>query len=109
MSTTHLSGPLAVTSLQTISGPGAIDVVTDTTEITTAGVGDAFTLVDGTQGQRKRVLYAAEGGGTDTAILTPSNLAGGSTITFSDVGEAVDLEFSGGTWYVVSGNGIVIA
>ena len=109
MSDTHLSGPMNLTGLQTIATSGAVDVITPTTEITTTGTGDAFTLADGSQGLMKTIVYSAEGGGADTAVLTPANLAGGATITFTDVGAAVELCFSGGTWYIAGSNDVVVA
>ena len=96
-------------SQQSLSGPGAVDVTNLITEVTTTGTGDALTLADGTAGQMKMITYVAEGAGSDTAVLTPTTLNGGTTITFSNLGEGVTLVFGTGGWTAVGINGAVIA
>ena len=50
-----------------------------------------------------------EGGVLHTAILTPSNLAGTpTTITFNAIGDAVRLQFTAGTWFIIGANGVTI-
>ncbi len=105
MGFTHLSGPLNVTSVQSLSGAGAVNVTSDTTEVTTTGT-DALSLADGTEGQYKTItMVAVVGDGT----LTPDNLLGASTVTFNSLGDSVLLRFRSGTWIVLAGNGVVIA
>jgi len=96
-------------SVESISGPNAVNLTDLITEVTTTGTGDALTLADGTAGQVKIITYVAEGAGSDTAILTPTTLAGGSTITFSNLGEGVTLVYGTGGWTVIGVNGAVIA
>lgn len=91
----------------TTSGAGAVAVTGAIHEVTTTGTGDALTLVDGTEGQRLSVVYVAEGAGGDTAILTPSNLAGGTTVTFNAVGDSADLLFTNGNWFFLGGAAVV--
>jgi len=95
-------------SIQSLSGPGAVNVTTGTTAFTSTGTGDALTLADGVAGQFKTIIYVAEGAGTDTGILTPTNLGGGTTITFNAVGDAVTLQFVGSDWWVVGLRGAVV-
>ena len=77
-------------------------------EITTTGTGDALTLANGTAGQMITLLYVAEGAGGDTAILTPTTLAGGTTITFNALGDAADLIYSStGGWYMKGGTAVI--
>jgi hypothetical protein len=95
-------------SIQNLSGPGAVNVTTGTTAFTSTGTGDALTLADGVAGQFKTIIYVAEGAGTDTGILTPTNLGGGTTITFNAVGDAVTLQFVGSDWWVVGLRGAVV-
>lgn len=73
----------------------------------------AYTLADGVDGQRMRFRMVFDGG---DCVVTPANLAGGTTITFNDVGDYAELEFyvdpTGGStdsWYVVSLQGAVLA
>lgn len=83
---------------QAISGPGAINVTSYYTAVTTTGV-DAFTLADGAvKGQQKKIQLIVDGG---DATLTPSNLAGGTTITFADVGDFALLSFDGTDWVAI--------
>lgn len=95
-------------SIQSLSGPGAVNVTTGTTAFTSTGTGNALTLADGVAGQFKTIIYVAEGAGTDTGILTPTNLGGGTTITFNAVGDAVTLQFVGSDWWVVGLRGAVV-
>lgn len=96
-------------SQQSLSGPGAVNLTDLITEVTTTGTGDALTLADGTAGQVKIITYVAEGAGADTAILTPTTLAGGTTITFNNLGEGVTLVYGTGGWTAIGVNGAVIA
>jgi len=96
-----VSGFLAQTRT-TSSGAGAVAVTGSMHEVTTTGTGDALTLANGTAGQRLSVVYAAEGAGGDTAVITPTTLAGGTTITLNDLGDSADLIYSAtGGWYVL--------
>jgi len=89
-------------AITTTSGPGAVAVTGSVHEVTTTGTGDALTLANGTAGQRLSILYVAEGAGADTAVLTPTTLAGGTTITFNNVGDTADLIYSStGGWHVL--------
>jgi len=90
---------------QSLSGAGAVDVVSAITEVTTTGA-DALTLANGVEGQIKFIVMIVDGG---DATLTPTNLAGGSTVTFNDVGDAATLLFTNGNWHVVGSNGVTIA
>ena len=83
--------------------------VSNTTSITTISTGSAsgtFTFADGVQGQIKVIVMLADGG--YDATINPANLAGGSSITFTDVGNAVVLVYITSQWFVVSNNGCTI-
>lgn len=96
-----VSGFLAQTATAT-SGAGAVAVTGSMHEVTTTGTGDALTLANGTAGQRLSVVYVAEGAGSDTAVITPTTLAGGSTVTLNNLGDSADLIYSAtGGWYVL--------
>lgn len=89
-------------AITTTSGPGAIAITGQIHEVTTTGAGDAMTLANGTAGQRLCVIYVAEGEVGDTAVITPTTLAGGSTITLNALGDSADLVYSAtGGWYVL--------
>jgi hypothetical protein len=92
--------PVAVQ--QALSGPGAITITEFFSVWTSTGTGDALTLVNGaTIGQRKKILYTAEGAGADTGVLTPTSLVGGTTLTFNATGEIAVLEWNGTGWVPV--------
>lgn len=93
------------TDIQELTGPGAISVTTAVTAITTTGP-DAFTLANGTTNGQIKTIFLSDDGGD--ATITPSFLVGGTTITLSATGEAVQLLWAGG-WLVLGGNGFVIA
>lgn len=93
-------------SIQSLSGAGAVNVTDLITEITSTGA-DALTLANGSAGQVKIIVMIVDGG---DATLTPTTLAGGTTITFGDVGDGVILVYNTTTgWNVVGNNGAVIA
>lgn len=95
---------LAVKSpAQALSGPGAVDVVTPTTDFTSTGVADALTMIDGVVGQRKTFIHVVDGG---SAVLTPTTGLGYTTITFTTAGEAVELEFRTLGWAVIGIGGV---
>ena len=98
-----------VGSVQSLSGPGAVNITTFTTAFTSTGTGDALTLADGVAGQFKAIVYVAEAAGADTGVLTPTNFGNGTTITFNAVGESVLLQFLGTDWWIVSNNGATVA
>lgn len=81
------------------TGPGAIDLTSPVALITTTGA-DALTLADGYESQRLRLSMISDGG---DGTLTPTNLAGGTTITFDDVGDTADLQFLSGNWHLFGG------
>lgn len=96
-------------SIQSLSGPGAVNLTTFTTAFTSTATGNALTLADGAAGQIKNIVYVAEAAGADTGILTPTNFGNGTTITFNAVGDSCQLQFIGTDWWVVSLNGAVVA
>lgn len=88
---------------QDLSGAGAINVTSYFTAWTTTAA-DAGTMIDGViKGQLKKVQLIVDGG---DGILTPSNLNGGSTVTFADAGDYAIFIWAGSAWTVVElGNG----
>jgi hypothetical protein len=106
--TSVATGPIFGT-IQSLSGPGAVNITTLTTAFTSTAAGNALTLTDGAQGQLKTIIYVAEAAGGDTGILTPTNLGSATTITFNAVGDSVTLQFAGTDWWVVGFRGAVVA
>lgn len=97
-----LDGGVVYSEITSTSGAGAVAITGGVHEVTTTGTGDALTLANGTAGQRLCAVYVAEGAGGDTAVITPTTLAGGSTITLNDLGDSCDLVYSStGGWYVL--------
>lgn len=92
---------IPIAAQQTLAaGGGAVTI----TEYYTAGAsdagGDAWTLVDGAQvGQLKKIQLITDGGGD--ATLTPTNLSGGTTITFADAGDYAILCWDGSNWVAI--------
>ena len=91
----------------TLSGAGAVSVLTGVTLVTTTGVAQALTLADGSVGQTKTIIHDVDGG---SAILTPTTKTGFSTVTFTNAGETVTLMFTSGRgWVVISSYLAVVA
>jgi hypothetical protein len=106
--TSIATGPIFGT-IQSLSGPGAVNITALTTAFTSTAAGNALTLADGAQGQLKTIIYVAETAGGDTGVLTPTNLGSATTITFNAVGDSVILQFAGTDWWVVGFRGAVVA
>lgn len=91
---------------QALSGAGAVNLTTDTTELTTTGGAQALTLANGTAGQKKSVIHKVDGG---SAVLTPTSALGFTTITFTNAGESVTLEYTSAGWAIIALYGAVAA
>lgn len=96
-------------NIQALSGAGAVDVTSFATAFTSTATGNALTLANGTAGQIKTVVYVAEAAGADTGVLTPTTRVGYSTITFTNVGDAVTLQYFTQGWAVVGVRGATVA
>ena len=92
--------------VQQITGPGAISLDTLITEITTTGTDDAYSLADGVVGQIKIIAMVGDGG---DAVLTPTTLASGTTITFSDVNDNITLLYTTNGWLNTANQNATIA
>lgn len=91
---------------QALSGPGAVDIVHLTTEVTTTGA-DALTIADGADGQLKIITMVVDGG---EGTLTPANPASSyATIKFNDVSDSVILVFVNSAWHILANYGCTIA
>lgn len=96
-------------NVQALSGAGAVDVTSFSTAFTSTATGNALTLANGTAGQIKVVAYVAEAAGADTGILTPTTRVGYSTITFTNVGDSVTLQYFTQGWAVIGVRGATVA
>jgi O-acetylhomoserine/O-acetylserine sulfhydrylase-like pyridoxal-dependent enzyme len=84
----------------------AIDVTKSITHIDTTAGAHAGTMANGTNGQIKIITMIVDGG---NSVITPTNLAGGTTITFDDVGDTAMLIFTNSNWVLISNNGCTVA
>ena len=89
------------TTTESVSGAGSIDITSDITLLTTIGTSaNNFTLADGSEGQEKIIILENEDG---NAIITPTNFANGTTITFDSENEIIKLLFIISNWYILGG------
>jgi len=93
-------------TIQSLSGAGAVNITTAVTCLTTTGASQALTLADGTVGQFKTIVHIVDGG---SAVLTPTTKIGFSTVTFTNVGDTVQLYYSTTGWAIVGSRGVTIA
>jgi hypothetical protein len=103
------AGPIVAGGIQSLSGPGAVNITALTTAFTSTGTGDALTLANGAEGQIKTIVYVAEAAGADTGVLTPTTPLGYATITFTDIGDSVTLQYFTQGWAVIGVNGATVA
>ena len=99
-------GGALIGGVQSLSGAGAVNLTTPITSLTTTGSAQALTLANGTVGQIKMVVHAVDGG---SAVLTPTTKIGFSTITFTNVGDAVSLVYTSAGWAITGSRGVTIA
>lgn len=97
-----------ITSTQTLSGAGAVDIVNIATAFTSTATANALTLANGAVGQIKTVAYVAEAAGPDTGVLTPTTRVGYGTITFTSVGDCVTLQYFTQGWAVIGVRGALV-
>jgi hypothetical protein len=98
-----------ISTVQALSGPGAVNIVNIATAFTSTATGDALTLANGAVGQIKTVVYVAETAGADTGVLTPTTPLGYATITFTNVGDSVILQYFTQGWAVIGVRGATVA
>ena len=96
-------------AVQSLSGAGAVNVTELATAFTSTATGNALTLANGTAGQIKTIVYVAEAAGADTGVLTPTTRVGYSTITFTNVGDSVTLQYFTQGWAVIGVRGATVA
>jgi len=84
-----LSGAFIATP-QALSGAGAVNLTTASTAFTSTGAAQALTLANGTAGQIKTICHVVDGG---SGVLTPTTASGYTTITFTNVGDSVTLQY----------------
>ena len=95
-------------AVQSLSASGAANVTTAITAVdATSGV-RAITLADGADGQVKTILNVSTSG-TNAVTITPTNLAGYTTIVLNAPGETVTLLFKSSKYYIIGGQGYVAA
>lgn len=85
-----------IAAQQALSGAGTINISSLYTAFTSTGAGNALSLANATvKGHTKIIMHVVDGG---SGILTPTSLSGGTTITFTTVGEIAELTWSGTAW-----------
>ena len=90
------------------SSATAIDVTSAVTEVNATSATHAGALADGVAGQIKMILNTSTGG-TNNVVITPTNLAGGTTITLDAPGESAVCIFKASKWYVIGGHNPTVA
>ena len=96
-------------NVQSLSGPGAVDVTSFSTAFTSTALANVLTLANGTVGQIKVVAYVAEAAAGDTGTLAPTTRVGYSGITFTNVGDNVTLQYFTQGWAVIGVRGAIVA
>lgn len=110
--TTATTGTLTTTGTfltagtpQTLTGAGAVNLTTYTTLLVTTGA-NALTLAAGAEGQHKFIRMKTDGG---DGTLTVTNLQGGTTLTFNDAGDFVELYYVDAKWHIIVNSGATLA
>jgi hypothetical protein len=91
-------------AVQSLSSGGAANVTTAITAVNATSGTIAVTLADGSDGQVKTILNVSTSG-TNAITITPTTLAGYTSIVLNAPGETVTLLFKSSKWYIIGGNG----
>lgn len=103
-----VGGKFILSGTETIAAGGtstALSLTKSVHYIDADAGGDIFTLADGVAGQVMAILLTSS---TGVATITPTNLAGGTSVTLNADGEAVLLMFQDTEWFILGGNGYTI-
>ena len=95
---------------QALTGAGAADVTSMVTAFTTDtdnSGNNAVTLANGIAGQLKVLYTKVEASSGQTTVVTPTTLAGYTTITFDAVGDSALLYYSTLGWVMVGGSATI--
>lgn len=105
-----LAASVATPSAATLTGGQditQISVATENTKISLSqSVDQVIVLPNGDEAQNKTIYMIAKGG-AGNAVVTPTNLAGGTTITFDADKEYSVLKFLDGQWVQIAGTATV--
>lgn len=93
-------------TVQRLSGAGAVNLTTLTTALTSTGADQALTLANGVDGQIKTIVHDVDGG---SAVLTPATKTGFTTVTFTNAGDTVTLQYLATRgWFIIGSRGVTI-
>jgi len=101
----------AITSIQTLSGAGAVNLTTGITSVSSTGGAQALTLADGTvTGFKKRIIMSVDGGSSVITAGASLHLANSvASITFTNANDWVELVWNGSAWLITGYYGVTIA
>lgn len=89
----------------TLSGAGAVPITARSADVTSTGA-DVMSVADGAIGQLLNITHVVDGG---SAIITPANGLGYTTITLPAIGDSCALEMKSAGWAVVGLGGLTAA
>ena len=100
-------------AVQTITGDGSTSTAVTLTESTTlvdatSAAAPCTLAAASTDGQVKMILNSSVSG-TNAVTITPTNFKQGTTITLNAPGESVVCMYKSSFWYVIGGEGYVVA
>ena len=98
---------------QSITGDGSTSTAVTLTESTTlvnatSAAAPCTLAAASTDGQVKMILNSSTSG-TNAVTITPTNFKQGTTITLNAPGESVVCMYKSSFWYVIGGEGYVVA
>jgi hypothetical protein len=103
-----VSGKMITSGTETIAAGGtstALSLTKTVHYIDADAGGDIFTLADGVAGQ---IMYIMLTSSTGVATVTPTNLAGGTSVTLNADGDSVILMFMDTEWFILGGNSYAV-
>jgi len=97
---------------QTITASGSSQAADLTSAVTlidaTSATAPTTLAAASTDGQIKTILNSSTGG-TNAVTITPSNFKQGTTVTLNAPGESVTMIYKSSFWYIIGGEGYVVA
>lgn len=83
----------------------AADITVSVNVLVSSATSEVFTVADAVDGQELLLIYGDEAAGADTIVVTPDNMASGTTVLLENVSDVLKMFFFNGEWHIIHTTG----
>lgn len=83
----------------------AADITVSVNVLVSSTTSEVFTVADAVDGQELLLIYGDEAAGADTIVVTPDNMASGTTVLLENVSDVLKMFFFNGEWHIIHTTG----